>query len=136
MISSADQRKIIDLIDDDLYKMAGDFLNDAYNTFSRKMSTSQIKGIENVFYSSYSLYELSQFLRHQKTKADKKGYHGADEAKFFNDFDQQIKNKLDKILKDHFPHITDKNEKEAVKRELASGYIQHLVAHHYYSSSR
>lgn len=127
MISEID-RKVLDLTENELYKMAVGFLDDEYIGF--KMTTSQIKGIENVLASTDDTEELKRFLRHQADKANRE-----DETKFFNHLRSQVDKEMNILVKGAFPKMT-KNEKKEVRSRLVAGYIQHLVCHHYYITGR
>ena len=125
---------VIDLIENDLYQMAEEFLDAEYENLNKPMSTSQIKGIENILSTSEDTEELKRFLKHQADKS-----HKEDEATFFRNFYNQIDKTIQNLIKEKFPQFDDKShkkERKEIHNILTASFIQHLVAHHYYIAKK
>lgn len=101
----------------------------------RRITNAQLFGLRNVVRSARRYADVEKFIRHQAEKASRAGR--LDVQGYWNDLQTalgSLRGEAHALLKDlSLPAETDSKEAlDALHRELAGLYVQHLIAHSLY----
>jgi len=100
----------------------------------RRITNAQLYGLGNVVRSARRYADIERFIRHQAEKAERAGR--LDVQGYWNDLKDalgKLRGEAQALLKTPpLPAGMDNQEADALHRELAGLYVQHLIAHSLY----
>lgn len=114
---------------------AARFADSHRDLLPRRITNAQLYGLGNVVRSARRYAEVEKFIKHQADKAGRAGR--LDVQGYWNDLAAdlgKLRSEAQALLKDlPLPAGADSQEAlDALHRELASLYVQHLIAHSLY----
>lgn len=104
----------------------------------RRITNAQLYGLGNVVRSARRYAEVRRFIKHQAEKAGRAGR--LDVQGYWNDLEAalgKLRSEAQAILKDlPIPAEADSQDVlDALHREVAGLYVQHLIAHSLYAAA-
>ncbi len=117
---------------------AARFADSHRDLLPRRITNAQLYGLGNVVRSARRYADIERFIRHQAEKAERAGR--LDVQGYWNDLKDalgKLRSEAQALLKTlPFPAGMDNREGlDALHRELAGLYVQHLIAHSLYQTS-
>jgi hypothetical protein len=114
---------------------AARFADSHRDLLPRRITNAQLYGLGNVVRSARRYADIEKFIKHQAAKAERAGR--LDVQGYWNDLEAalgKLRGEAQALLKDiPLPVETDsKQALDALHRELAGLYVQHLIAHSLY----
>jgi len=117
---------------------AARFADSHRDLLPRRITSAQLYGLGNVVRSARRYADIERFIRHQAEKAERAGR--LDVQGYWNDLKDalgKLRGEAQALLKTlPFPAGMDSREAlDALHRELAELYVQHLIAHSSYQTA-
>ncbi|HXK89818.1 MAG TPA: hypothetical protein PL027_07485 [Thermosynergistes sp.] len=117
---------------------AARFADSHRDLLPRRITNTQIFGLGNVVRSARRYTDIEHFIRHQAEKAERAGR--LDVQGYWNDLNEalsKLRGEAQALLKTlSVPLGTDSRKTlDALHRELAGLYVQHLIAHSMYQTT-
>jgi hypothetical protein len=117
---------------------AARFADSHRDLLPKRITNAQLYGLGNVVRSARRYADIERFIRHQAEKAERAGR--LDVQGYWNDLKDalgKLRSEAQALLKTlPFPAGMDNREGlDALHRELAGLYVQHLIAHSLYQTS-
>jgi len=114
---------------------AARFADSHRDLLPRRITNAQLYGLGNVVRSARRYADIEKFAKHQATKAERAGR--LDVQGYWNDLETalgRLRGEAQTLLKNiPLPVEADSRETvDALHRELAGLYVQHLIAHSLY----
>ncbi len=129
------RRKKIAAWSDHWQSEAARFADSHRDLLPRRITNAQLYGLGNVVRSAQRYADIERFIKHQAEKAERAGR--LDVQRYWKDLETalgKLRSEAQALLKGlTLPVEADsKQAVDALHRELASRYVQHLIAHSLY----